>query len=72
MGRFFFWTVVFLIAGGFLLHYQINIPWISSWLGQLPGDFSVRKEEIVIYFPVTSSALVSLFFSFLISLIFRN
>lgn len=32
----------------------------SSWAGRLPGDFLIRRDNFTIYFPLTSSLLLSL------------
>jgi hypothetical protein len=72
MGRFLFWTVIFLIAGGLALHYNIYLPWFSSWLGHLPGDTIVKTKQVIIYFPITSAAVISIVFSLILSAIFRK
>ena len=69
MGRFLFWTTIFLVTGGFILHFEVNIPFVSLWLGKLPGDFVVHNNKIEIYFPIVSAAIVSFVFSFIFSLI---
>ncbi len=72
MGRFLFWTIIFLVVGGFILHFDSNVPFISLWLGKLPGDFVFKNKKMVIYFPVASAAIVSLVFSFVIWLFTRK
>jgi H+/Cl- antiporter ClcA len=62
MGRFIFWTIIFLVIGGFILHFDVHISFVSNWLGKLPGDFIVQKKKMIIYFPVVSAALMSLSF----------
>lgn len=42
-------------------------PWISKLgLGRLPGDIAIEKENSRLYFPITTSLLIS----FLLSLVF--
>jgi hypothetical protein len=36
-----------------------------SWLGRLPGDILIKRENFSFYLPVTTSLLVSLLLSFL-------
>lgn len=72
MIRFLFWTIIFLVAGGLILHFDVNIPWISNWLGKLPGDFTIQKNKTIVYFPITSAAIVSFIFSVILWLVFAN
>jgi Protein of unknown function (DUF2905) len=32
-----------------------------SWLGHLPGDFKIERENLKIYFPLTTMIILSLF-----------
>lgn len=66
MGRWFFWFLVFLMIGGILLHLHVEIPWISHYLGHLPGDLILNKNQFTIYLPFTSSAIISLIFSLIL------
>ena len=34
-----------------------------SWLGNLPGDIRIEKENVKIYIPITTMILVSVFLS---------
>lgn len=72
MGRFIFWFFLFLLAGGIALHLGVQIPWVSTWLGHLPGDLAVQKDKLTIYFPITSAALASVVISFVASLFSRK
>ena len=72
MGRFLFWTAVFLIIGGFLLHFKIHIPYVTTWLGTLPGDFTIKKGKVLIYFPVISAALFSFVVTFISYFIWKK
>ncbi|MCB9799458.1 MAG: DUF2905 domain-containing protein [Candidatus Omnitrophica bacterium] len=53
---------LFFIAGfvcivlGIFLSFSSKIP----WLGKLPGDLSIRKENFSFYFPVTTCLIISL------------
>lgn len=58
---------VVLILVGLLLTYGGRIP----WLGKLPGDIRIERENFSFYFPLASSLLVSLLLS-LIFLLFRR
>ena len=37
-----------------------------NWIGRLPGDIRVEKENFRFYFPITTMILLSVFVSFLI------
>jgi len=52
---------VVLILVGLLLSYGGRIP----WLGKLPGDIRVERENFSFYFPLASSLLVSLLLTLL-------
>lgn len=72
MGKFIFWTFVFLIAGGLIIHFEWNLPYFSSWFGKLPGDFLVKKGDLAISFPIVSSVIISLSFSLILSALFKK
>lgn len=54
------------IATGCILHFQVEIPFVSSWIGRLPGDLILKKGDAVIYLPFTTSLLVSIVVSVLL------
>jgi len=41
------------------------------WLGRLPGDIHIKKENFTFYFPLATSILISLLISFLLWLFRR-
>jgi len=44
---------------------------LLSWLGHLPGDFHVKKENFQFYLPLTSMLIVSATLSALFSIVRR-
>jgi hypothetical protein len=56
-----------LVAVGLLLSFTGKIP----FLGKLPGDFRIEKENFTFYFPLGSCLLISLVLS-LIFWLFRR
>ena len=58
--------VVFLVGGALLLA-GTKIP----WLGRLPGDIHVKRENFEFHFPLTTCVLISLLLSGLLWLIGR-
>ena len=45
-----------LLAIGAALYFQKNLP----FLGKLPGDILIKKENFTFYFPLATSLLLSL------------
>ena len=54
-------------AIGLLLTLAGRIP----WLGRLPGDIFIKKDNFTFYFPLATSILISLLISFLLWLFRR-
>jgi hypothetical protein len=48
-----------LVVIGLLLMFSDRIP----FLGRLPGDISFKKDNVQIFFPITSSIIVSVLLS---------
>jgi hypothetical protein len=42
-----------------------------SWFGRLPGDIRIERENVRVYFPITSMILISVALTLLINLIRR-
>lgn len=40
-----------------------------NWIGKLPGDISVEKENFKFYFPITTMILLSLAVTFIVNLV---
>ena len=47
---------VILIVIGLAFTYGPKIP----WLGKLPGDISIKKDNFCFYFPITTSIIISI------------
>jgi hypothetical protein len=52
----------FVIAVGALLLLAGRTP----WLGRLPGDIFIKRENFSFYFPLTTCIIVSILFSLLL------
>ena len=63
--RFIFLFVVIVVGIGLFLQADMDIPHFN-WVGHLPGDLLVRKNGIVLYFPITTSLIFSILLSFLL------
>lgn len=62
-----------LITAGVVLIIAGLIVWLAggrlSWLGHLPGDIRIEKENFRFYFPVTTMILLSILVTFILWLI---
>ncbi len=54
-----------IVAVGLLMMFSDKIP----FLGKLPGDISVKKENFQFYFPITTSIILSVALSLVMWLI---
>ena len=57
-----------IVALGVVLVALDRIPGFGnslSWLGKLPGDISIKRENVSFYFPVATSILLSVLLSLL-------
>ncbi|HEX7927501.1 MAG TPA: DUF2905 domain-containing protein [bacterium] len=52
---------VVLVVAGVLLQFAGKIP----WLGRLPGDVSIQRENFSFYFPITTCIVLSVVLSLL-------
>ena len=46
-----------------------------NWIGKLPGDFSIRREQFSIYIPIATSLVLSVLLSlvlYILSWLFRR
>ena len=68
MGRFIIFTGFLIVVLGLIIHFKVAIPWLTGWIGKLPGDLVIKKGDVTLYLPLTTSALISLFLSLVFSL----
>jgi len=55
-----------IILGGLIILFS-KVPFI----GKLPGDINIKKENFNFYFPLTSSIVISIILSIILTVIFR-
>jgi hypothetical protein len=65
MGRLVLLVGVVIVVAGLVLMFFDRIP----FLGKLPGDISIKRENFQLHIPLTSSVLISLIVTFLLWLI---
>jgi membrane protein implicated in regulation of membrane protease activity len=58
----------FVVLVGLFLVLGLRIP----FLGKLPGDISVDRGNVHIYFPIATGLLLSVVLTLLLNLFFRN
>lgn len=63
-GRLFIIFGIVLVLVGVFLLYGPRIP----WLGQLPGDIVIRRENFTFYFPLATSIVVSILLTLILRL----
>ncbi len=51
-----------LAAAGILLLFSDKIP----WLGRLPGDITVKRDNFTFYFPLATCILISIILSLIL------
>lgn len=66
MARWFIVAGVILILIGVLLYLA---PWLFNWVGKLPGDIRIEKENRKVFFPITSMILISVILTIVINVI---
>lgn len=59
-----------MIVIGLVLQYSNKIP----FLGKLPGDIRIEKENVKVYIPITTSILISVVLTLILYLVnkFKN
>lgn len=67
LGRLLIGLGALMILIGVVLLFSDRIP----WLGRLPGDFHIKKDGFSVYFPLTTSILISIILSLLFWLFHR-
>lgn len=55
-----------IIAAGVIIYFFYNK---LHWLGRLPGDIRIEKENFKFYFPITTMILLSLLLTLIINIV---
>ena len=59
---------IFLVVIGVLIVLAPKIPYI----GRLPGDILIKRNNFTFYFPIVSSILISIILTLILNFIFRK
>jgi uncharacterized membrane protein SirB2 len=65
IGKVLIFAGIALILIGALVTFSGKMP----WLGKLPGDISIQKNGFSLYFPITTSIIISVVLSLILMLI---
>ncbi len=68
LGKVLIFLGLFLIVGGLVVLMIGKIPGI----GRLPGDIIIKKENFTLYFPLTTSVLISVVLSLIVFLLHKR
>jgi hypothetical protein len=66
LGKYIIFIGIILVLAGLLLHFGGDR---LKWLGHLPGDIRIEKENFRFYFPITTMIIVSLLLTLIVNLI---
>jgi hypothetical protein len=62
IGKYVIIAGIFLLVVGVILYFAGNK---LGWLGNLPGDIKIKRENFTFYAPITTMILISIFLSIL-------
>ncbi|HEX8461769.1 MAG TPA: DUF2905 domain-containing protein [Segetibacter sp.] len=65
-GKYIILIGVAIVAVGILIYFFHNK---LHWLGRLPGDIRVEKENFKLYFPITTMILLSLLLTIIVNIV---
>ncbi len=57
-----------LVAVGLIVSFAPKLP---TWLGRLPGDISIKRDNISFHFPIVTCLIISAILSFIMWLFRR-
>lgn len=67
-GKYIIGVGVLIVAAGLLIYFFHDK---LHWIGRLPGDIRIEKENFRFYFPLTTMVLLSLVLTLIINIIRR-
>ncbi|MGN6541163.1 MAG: DUF2905 domain-containing protein [Ginsengibacter sp.] len=67
-GKYLLIAGVIIVAAGILIYFFHDY---FKWIGKLPGDFRIEKENFRFYFPLTTMIILSLILMILINIFKR-
>jgi O-antigen/teichoic acid export membrane protein len=67
-GKYIIFIGIAVIAVGLIVYFFYNK---LHWIGRLPGDIRIEKENFKFYFPITTTILLSLLLTLIINIVKR-
>ena len=67
-GKYLIFTGILIIVIGVIVYFFHNK---LNWIGRLPGDIRIEKENFKFYFPITTMVLLSLLLTLIVNIIKR-
>jgi uncharacterized membrane protein len=67
-GKYLIFTGILIIVIGIIIYFFHNK---LNWIGRLPGDIRIEKENFKFYFPLTTMILLSLLLTLIMNIIKR-
>ncbi len=67
-GKYLIFIGILIIAIGIIIYFFHNK---LNWIGRLPGDIRIEKENFKFYFPLTTMILLSLLLTLIMNIIKR-
>jgi len=66
------WRTILIAAGLLLVVAGLAWPWLSRYLGRLPGDVVVRRGNFTFAFPIATCLVISVILTLLLWLFGRR
>jgi hypothetical protein len=66
LGKYIIFIGIILVVAGLILYFGGDR---LKWLGHLPGDIRIEKENFRFYFPVSTMIIISVILTLIVSLI---
>jgi hypothetical protein len=66
LGKYIIFIGIILVVAGLLLHFGGDR---LKWLGHLPGDIRIEKENFRFYFPLTTMIIISILLTLIVNII---
>ena len=67
-GKYVIFVGILIIVAGIIIYFFHNK---LHWIGRLPGDIRIEKENFKFYFPLTTMILLSLLLTLIVNIIKR-
>ena len=66
IGKYIILAGIFIVSAGLIIYFVGNK---LQWLGHLPGDIRIEKENFKFYFPLTTMIILSVLLTLIVNII---